>query len=512
VSSFLRFIEQCRIPPYKHQVVGSQKLIDHPYFGLFDEMGAGKTKQVIDAAQTLFLMNVINRVVVVSPAPVRDVWWGPELGELAKHLWLSIHNRVTEYHASLRRWDNGPLQQSELRWVVTNYDFIRRAERLEPLLKACNRKTLLVLDESSYIKNYKAQQTKAAFKLRKRSGRIVILNGTPIANSPADLYTQAAIMDPAILACQTFFHYRSRYAVMGGYKGKEIVAWHGLDEVQSRMAPYVIRRLTRDCVDIPRKIPPVTLTVPMDDKTWTMYRGMRDNMVTWLSETEHVMASQAIVKITRLSQITSGFLGGVEQFDEETEGSTGELDLKAPVSFSEVREISREKLDLMLLLLEKHWENEPNLKLIIWCRFRPELARLLAEVKRLFPHVALAALHGQQKRAERDRAIALMDPRTAPPGPGLLAGTPSTGRMGLNFTAAWIAYYMSNDYSLMTRNQSEARIYRPGQVMPSSYFDIAATGPKGQKTIDHAVLLAHRNKNDLASWTTAAWIKALTEE
>jgi hypothetical protein len=33
------------------------------------------------------------------------VWFDPELGELAKHLWPSVHNFVTEYHQKLRQWE-----------------------------------------------------------------------------------------------------------------------------------------------------------------------------------------------------------------------------------------------------------------------------------------------------------------------------------------------------------------------------------------------------------------------
>jgi hypothetical protein len=55
-------------------------------------------------------------------------------------------------------------------------------------------------------------------------------------------------------------------------------------------------------------------------------------------------------------------------------------------------------------------------------------------------------------------------------------------------------------------------VHRPGQKYPVSYFDVVATGPQGQKTIDHTIQKALRNKLDIAKWTTGAWVSALLEE
>jgi ATP-dependent DNA helicase len=84
--------------------------------------------------------------------------------------------------------------------------------------------------------------------------------------------------------------------------------------------------------------------------------------------------------------------------------------------------------------------------------------------------------------------------------------------MGLNLTAAHTVIYLSNDFSLKTRLQSEDRVHRPGQIYPVSYFDMIATGPQGQKTIDHLVAKSLMNKEAIADLTTSAWISALTED
>jgi len=511
-----------RIQPYAHQAIGIEKLVQHPFFALLDEMGAGKTFQVINGALLLSDVGVIDQVIIVCPAAVRSVWFDPELGELAKWLWANTRNQITEYHAKSQTWHwfkDAP--GSNLKWIITNYDFIRNPVRRKQLLDIASEKTLLVLDESSAVKTWNAQQTKACKILREKCGRVVLLNGTPIANSPGDLYSQADIMNPLILKCKTYFHFRSLYARMGGYQGRQIIGWHRIEEIQAKMAPYVLRRLKKDCLDLPDKIPSVSISVPLTPASWKIYKDMKEEMVVWLSSTDVSFAAQAIVKVVRLAQITSGFIGGVEYEEDlfsEVEDppafiqKTVEVEpiARPPQQNVPVREVGREKLDAFLSWLKEQLYADPNLKLLVWSRFRPEVKRVHEELAS-FTSIERGMIWGGQTKADRAHALRLLDPRTAPPGPVVVIGTPATGSMGLNLTAAHTVVYLSNDFSLKTRLQSEDRVHRPGQINHVSYFDFIATGPAGQKTIDHAVVKALRSKEDLANFTTSAWLDVLSE-
>lgn len=546
-------LQHTRKPPYAHQVVGVKALLDNKIFALFDEMGAGKTKQTIDAAQGLMCAGQLDRVIVVAPASVRGVWYDPELGELAKHLWDGLSATVVEYHAKQRSWDHGKPNELSPTWIITNYDFIRPTTRLKKLLELANKKTLLVLDESSAVKNYRALQTKACWELRQKCGRIVLLNGTPIENNPGDIFSQARMLDPAILACPTWFHFRARYGVLGGFKGKQVIGWTHLDDLQARLKPYVLRRLKVDCLDLPPKLPSVTLTCTLSQETWAVYKDLRDQLVVWLNSDSVVTAPQAIVKIIRLAQVTSGFLTGVEYGEEpldawdlteeerpawlpdEVKGRANEpnpgrlVDLgdqpfpalgmpaspassSARVSPATTWTLGAEKVNAVCDWLGEQLEVDPNLKVLAWCRFRPELGRLAAAFELRFPQLTVGKIWGGQKRAEREESVRLLDPRTAPPGPVVVLGTPSSGAKGLNLTGAHTVIYVSNDYRYGTRQQSEDRVHRPGQTYPVSYFDVVAEGPQGQKTIDHKILAALLSKQDLAVQTTSAWVQLLREE
>jgi SNF2 family DNA or RNA helicase len=517
-------LQRCRLPPFDHQRIGVEKIVQQPFFLLADEMGAGKTKQAIDAAQVLFYLDRIDKAIVICPAPVRGVWFHRQRGELNKHLWLDTSSRVVEYHRNVDVWDWGLTQGKHLDWIVTNYDYIRRAEYEEELIAECTPRTLLILDESSAVKNSKAQQSKAVLRIRNKCGRVLLLNGTPIANSPADMYMQGRIMHKDILGLGSFSQFRARYALMGGWQGKQIIGWRDLEDLQKRFAPYVLRRLKQDCLDLPEKLPPVLYEVPLTAATWKIYRDMRDELVVWLDSQSVSVAAQAIVKVIRLAQITSGLLGGVEFEDlgpilevpdyltiedKQWVPEVVEAAWKRP---EPLQHISREKLDALLEKIEGALYEKPNHKFIVWCRFKPEAVKTVETIRDRFPRVTARLLYGSQSKAERDAALALLDPATTVPGPACAVATMGTGSIGLTLTAADTNYYLSLTRMLLHLLQSIDRTHRPTQVNPVSYYYFLATGPKGQRTIDHILYEQLEQKNDLATMTCSAWVKALTEE
>jgi len=517
---------KCNTKPYDHQKAGVEALVGNEVFALFDEPGAGKSKQVIDAAMLLWGEGAIDRVIVVCPSPVKPVWFDPELGQLSRHLWPTVPCLISEYHSKLKQWTSGPEGVEPLRWVITNYEYLRDAARLKMLTGKVGPKTLLVLDESSAIKTPRAQQTRACKKLRKKCGRVVLLNGTPIDHSPLDMYSQGNIMSPDILETPNLQLFRARYCVMGGWQGREIVGWNNLDDITARFAPYVLRRLKRDCLDLPEKMEPVTITATLTPATWKVYCEMRDDLITWLNESTASVAPQTITKVMRLAQITSGFIGGIEDqgLDDglpEYLSTTHKLPEEILFQGSwtseskmmrTVQEISDEKLTTFLQWHREQLFMNPNFKVVVWCRFRNEVERLRLALTQLpHPNVKVGTIWSGPKD-EREYAVRLMNPYTAPKGPAVLVGTPATGAFGLDFTAADTAVYMSNERRLLIRIQSEDRIHRPGQTRAVNYFDVIAQGPRGQKTIDHHIikmLWAHR---DLAEMTTSGWIEALSEE
>jgi hypothetical protein len=534
-----------KFPHRQHQLVGVEALLEHPFFLLADEVGAGKSKQVVDASQILWLHNEIDTALVITPGFARSTWAeeDPLLGEVAKHIWDQVPNTIHEFssHAKFTGWDKG------LNWLVTNYELVRREERLASLLDILRgRNTLLVLDESWALKG-NSDQMRACRTLRyKRAKRVVELNGTPLSDGkPSDLYYPMMILDTEILGVKNKTHFKAKYCVMGGYMNKQVIDYKNLDELNQRIAPYVLTRRTRDCFDLPPMLPPVMVEARLTPATWATYKEMRDEMVSVLGNLTSV-SRQAVVRGLRLSQITSGYLGGLEEtnmddvIDEglnldnltnelpdwlrrinedtkvrgqaqasgnstpEQSGIGGTPEQVRSRSLTLTREIGREKLDAFLVWLGT-LTPRPT-KLLVWCRFRAELERATAALEQLYP--AVFQLKGGQTKDDRRAAKEALAPGSAITCAAVV-GNQKAGGASLNFSGANVAVYLSNGPALIERTQSIGRIERPGATQPMLIVDVVATGPKGQKTIDHAVLKALREKQDMSAWTVDEWRKII---
>jgi SNF2 family DNA or RNA helicase len=539
--------DRCTTQPREHQRDGVKWLLRTPLALLADEVGAGKSKQVVDTAQILFEAGEIDAVVVLCPAFARGVWSNPDplMGEVAKHSWGSVPYASREYSVlnndltrpiglTSNRTKEELIQHPFLRWVVANYEFIRRTERLTPLINyLITRRFWLVLDEAWAIKDQHTDTWKSVYQVRRLTRRVTLLNGTPIADSPMDMNAQMRMLDDHILGFQYLdakgrekwscadTRFRSHYALMKpNVNFPLITGWQNLEELRAKVSPYVMRRKTRDCFDLPPILEPITLEARLKAETWRIYCQMRDDMLAWLGTDDGQdvvsIASQAIVKGLRLAQITSGFLGGVQKLDLGegfldfgTDMARDQRMVDQPVTM--LKEIGREKLDTLFDWLPNI--EQPN-RILIWSRFRAEIERTCREFNEAKPPIGRKTymLYGGQTKDDRERAVRALHPDYQPDEPLGVVGHPAAGGAGLNLAGASMAISLSEDFSLRVFLQKNGRIDRPGQHQAIRYVNIVATGPKGQKTFDHHVVAALRGKEDIANWTAATWRKKLMEE
>lgn len=488
------WVKLARTVPRAHQIEGVQFLCTHPFALLADEVGAGKTKQVVDTACVLQQAGLIDGVVTTVPNFARGVWGNPDpaIGEIAKHGWESLGQVVREYSVrfpALRPWQDGSLN-----WLVTNYEFFRRPERLKPLLAFLKGKRfLLACDEAWALADHRTDQWKATHKIRQLAARVIELNGTPVGDNPLDLYAQMLLLDPSILGIKYWTAFRARYALLKpNVNYPQVIGWQNLEELRAKVEPHVIRRLTRDCFDLPEILEPVTIEAPLTAENWARYKAMRDEMIVWLETADKVsIASQAIVKSTRLRQMTSGILGGLQA---------------AGGSDPTTEFIGTEKQDSVLSWL--HHNGRPE-RLLLWSVFRPEAERL---AERFGTMCETHLMYGGNSPAEREACERALSPFVDRTEPVVVVALQQAGAASMNFAGASLAITVSQHPSLRVYAQARGRIDRPGQRNGIRYVDVVATGPQGQRTIDHHTTAALRNKEDIAQWTAATWRRKLTEE
>lgn len=486
---------------YTHQTEGIAFLASRHAAMLADEMGLGKTRQALCAAQRLFRERKIDRVLVLAPAAVRYSW-REEMNKLEAidcRFLPCIYKASdqTIYGAQARERDMLPV-------CVLSYALLPQKRHLEALVEWCeDGKTLLVCDESSFLKNRTAKQTKGAAQIAKSCCYRWLLTGTPVANSPLDLFGQAMVMSNGgrgpLSSFASWWQFQARYAVlkqmqMGpNIKFKQVVGYQNIDELNKRFKPYVLRREKKDCLDLPQKSYTVR-EVALDEATWQVYTELRKEALLALPDADVKPEPNAAVRLLRLCQLTSGHVGSAIR----------ECPALEDVENYNVQDVSREKLDwLVFELLDGELSTQQAI--ICWCRWRRERERLQ---QMLATKIELYRVFGGQQEKNRSAEISGFQGSA---NRRVLVAQPHAGGYGLNLAAASTAVFLSNDFSYTTRVQAEDRCHRIGQVNPVTYIDVLAVGPKGQRTVDHHVLECLRAKKSLAEQTCSTWRKALEE-
>jgi SNF2 family DNA or RNA helicase len=481
---------------YKHQREAIKFLVDHPSAGLFHEMGTGKTRTAILAANQLCGQN-IEQMLVLCPAAVRFAW-GEELGKLMleglRFTFVSYKPDEQKF-TILARVNNKPEsagQDPNMQVCMISYGLLQSDSHVRAISAWIDRApTVMVCDESSFLKNRTAHRTKNAMKLAARADYRWLLTGTPVANSPLDLWAQAEVMSPVrqqgpLAGYSNYYHFLATYAIRGGYKMKEVVEFKNLDKLTERFKPYVSRIEKKDCLDLPPKSYTIR-EVPLKPATWKLYQELRKDALMTLGNGDVQVEPHAAVRVMRLCQLTSGHVGRNE----------GELNGHDYVT----ADISSEKLDWLKDEIVDGELSEGNVT--VWCRWvreRQRLANLLTEKL-----ITVYEIFGSQSQKNRDLGLKGF----AESKRSVMIGQPHAGGFGLDFTSSSKVVYLSNDFSYSIRNQSEDRNHRIGQVNPVIYTDVLATGPEGQRTVDHRILQAVKAKEDVARWTCRQWRNAL---
>ena len=450
--------------PFDHQRKAFYMSRDKKNFALLMEQGTGKTKVIIDNAAYLYANNKITALVVIAPNGVHRNWLN---NEIPFHLPEWCHRRTAYYYSGMKKQDleNWSFVQSSddsLKIFAFNVEgFVSKKAQamMESLMRTED--VMLVVDESSRIKRPGAKRTKFITKIGKQAKYRRILTGTPVTKGPEDVYSQFAFLDPYILGYESFYSFRARYCIMGGYENRQIVAYENVDELTKSIEGHSFRILKKDCLDLPEKIYQRAY-VDLSEAQRRLYNTMKDEWVADYQE-ETIEAPEAITRLLRMQQITCGW------FPSE---NPVPIDDKNP------------RIELLKEIL-----SEIDGKAIIWARFRADLKLIENELAGM-----AVSYHGGVSNDDRMKAV---DDFQNNPKVKYFIGQPQSGGIGLTLTAASYAIYYSNSFDLEVRLQSEDRCHRIGTTNNVTYIDIEAN-----KTIDKKIIKALRDKKSLADLIT----------
>ena len=464
-----------KLKPFDHQIDALEYGWDRAEFGLFMEMGTGKSKVLIDNMGMLYLDGQINFALVIAPKGVYRNWVAKEIPE---HMSDDIPHRVI-------RWVSGPnkKQQEEMRSVKDKFDgltiFVMNVEAYSSLkgqkagawmAGALGARGMIAIDESTTIKNHKAKRTKALMKIAAGFKYRRLLTGSPVTKSPMDIYSQCEFLRPGLLGFESYYAFQGRYAVvqrrtMGAAAFQQIVGFRNLDELTQRIDMFSFRVLKKDCLDLPDKIYTARY-VGMTPQQFEMYEQIRRHAMVLLDSGEMSTAPAVITQMLRLQQIMSGHL------------KTDDGDM---LYFPSKR---MEALEEII--------NEHNGKAIIWSRFRYDIIQITEMLNKKFGQGCAVSYFGDT--SDDDRAAAVLNFQNPDHPLKFFVGNPATAGYGLTLTEANLVVYYANDFNLETRIQSEDRAHRIGQKNNVTYIDLICEG-----SIDERIVKALRAKIDIGA-------------
>ena len=336
--------------------------------------------------------------------------------------------------------------------VVVNYEMLWRPPFNEWALDQTW--GLTIFDEIHRIKQASGRQSMFAAHLRDRSVYRLGLSGTPLPHSPLDAYAQYRFLEPSIYGTSNAA-FKARYAVYGGFQNKQVLRFVNLPDFEERMG-RIMFRVGKDVLDLPEEVK-ITRECDLAPTAARIYGDMEREFVAQVKD-GLVTAANAMTKLIRLQQITSGFVkleSGEEQPIDDA-NAKGEL------------------------LLEHFEDIEPGEPVVVFCRYKHDL--------RLVHGLAKAAGRSSLELSGDRDELALWQAG----GANVLAVQIQAGGLGVDLTRARYAIYYSIGFNLGEYEQALARVHRPGQSQTTFQIHLAVGN-----SIDTRVMKALEKRQDL---------------
>ena len=459
-------------PPLQKQAMALDIAWPLQVTAMFMGIGTGKTFTSINLAAARYLAGQVNRMLVICPTSVKPVW----AIEMRKHcpvpydLHVLEAGKGKEFMAFLDSETNG-----RMRVLVMGVEALSQGSGHQLAKTFLERpgKVIGILDESSRIKNAQTGRTKKAIDIGGDCEYRLILTGTSITQGVHDLYSQFRFLDWRIIGSKSFVGFKAKYCVMGGYEGRQIVGYTNLRELMDRIAPYTIQISRDEMVDLPPQSYE-RRTVKMGPAQRKALDELGDPFLMMTTLDDKVLAVETVLeRMTRYQQIVGGFF------------PWGKGEGRGVMPFPG----SNPKLDALMDIIA---DLPPDTKVLVWARFLPEIGLIKDALEQAYGHGSVAVYNGATTPAQREE---ILERFQGDPSLRFYVSNPAMGGIGLTLTAATVAVYYSNTFSLEDRNQSEGRNYRTGQTQKVLYIDLVA-----DHDIDRAMVEAIATKQSMADW------------
>ena len=433
------------------------------------DMGTGKSLTAIGLMEGW----QASTAIVVCPTSVVDVW-PREFRKHASRPWRvvaprkgSVARRTAEAVAAIES-----ATPAHPVCVVINYEAAWREPFATWALSV--EWDVAICDESHRIKAPGGKQSQWCHRLAHHARKRLALTGTPLAHGPLDLYAQFRFLDEGIFGT-SHHRFKTRYAIMGGYGGHEVLGYQRQDELAERMGRLAYQCRADEVLDLPGERDE-TRTCQLTPASRRVYDDLWDDYCADVIEEDgavtEVSVTNVLTRLLRIQQVTSGHL--------PVEDVPGDPDTRRVVT------LGTEKRDLLKDYLRDipADPDQPGADpVVVFARFTHDLKAIrdvAAELGRTYGEIS-----GRTKDA-------LASDATMAPGLDVIGVQISSGGVGIDLTRSRYGVYYSLGFSLTDYVQSRARLHRPGQERSVYYCHLVAEG-----TIDTVVYNALAARQDV---------------
>ncbi|WP_321822990.1 DEAD/DEAH box helicase [Pyramidobacter piscolens] len=436
------FATKTELLPHQRDAVA--KLRQARVGALFADMGTGKSRMAIELAK--IRAGKISRVIWACPVSLKLTM----KHEILKHTDCA-ENDIYVFGDKTKA-QNVPLDK---RWYIVGIESLSSSIRvLYALRRIADMSSMVVCDESTYIKGPAAMRTMRLDSACAETKYRLVMTGTPLTNGEQDLYAQMHFLSPLILGYRSYYSFaRHHIEYSEKYPGK-IVAVHNKAYLAAKMAPYVYQITKGECLNLPKKLYE-GIYFELTDEQWKAYETAKDEFLR-MSEPEDWTSVHLFRLFTALQSIVCGFWRHAVY--------NGDFSKKFGESFTE---FEHGRLSALMDAVNGIPGKE---KVVVWSKFRYCQKQIADALRGKFGPDSVAEYHGGLDPARREEEQAKFTNGPA----RFFVGTQSAGGHGLTLTQAHHAIFYADGFKFSERLQAEDRCHRIGQTMPVTYVSIRA--------------------------------------
>ena len=461
--------------PMAHQIAALDLAAGKDAFFFAHAMGAGKSLVVLTLTCNLYLHEGLRGLVVVCPASIRRDVWEAEVKKWLPQSRINYSSHVIESGSDAATHKFIRSDDRDLKILIVSVQSLSNANGKAYQAAAefmTNTKCAMVVDEASRIKNADAKRTANTIELGNLANWRWAATGTKITQGIHDIYSQFRFLDWRILGHKSFYTFRNRYCVLGGFEGKKIIGYRNMPQLLELMKPYVHEIRKEDANQLPPKVYLKRHVDPSPEQK-KLYGQLRTDLMA-VADGDVLTVKNTLERLVRYAQLAGGNFPYRD--DNSKEWHTRSL-------------ASNPKLTELLELLD-----DCDDKVIIWAVFVPEIRSIVTALAKVYGPDSVVAYYGEVDTATRTKNIEKFkynrDCR-------FFVANQQTAGMGLTLTEATLAVYFSNSFSLEDRLQSEDRCHRTGQTKSVTYVDLVI-----DLHVDKLVQAALASKGSMAKYVS----------